>query len=71
MNRAIAFGRARIPLLQRLLESSPTVVARDGKWIMEALDHEELSIEDCEMAMREHGIAEVARSSSPCSRRTA
>lgn len=60
VNRAIAFGRARIPLLQRLLESPPTVLARDGKWIAEALDHEELSIEDCEMAMREHGIADVA-----------
>lgn len=58
-NRAIAIGRARIPLLQRLLESSPTVLARDGKWIPAALDQEELSIEDCEMAMREHGIGDV------------
>lgn len=60
VNRAIAYGRARVPLLQRLLESPPTVLARDGKWIAQALDHEELSIEDCEMAMREHGIADVA-----------
>jgi uncharacterized membrane protein YcaP (DUF421 family) len=60
VNRAIAYGRARVPLLGRLLESPPTVIARDGKWIAEALDHEELSIEDCEMAMREHGIAKVA-----------
>ncbi|MGZ8562711.1 MAG: DUF421 domain-containing protein [Candidatus Limnocylindria bacterium] len=59
-NRAIAWARARIPLVQRLLESTPTVIARDGKWISEALDHEELSVEDCEMAMREHGIADVA-----------
>jgi uncharacterized membrane protein YcaP (DUF421 family) len=60
VNRGIAYGRARIPLLQHLLESPPTVLARDGKWISQALDHEELSIEDCEMAMREHGIADVA-----------
>lgn len=60
VNRAIAIGRARIPLLQRLLESSPTVIALDGKWIAEAMDREELSIEDCEMAMREHGIGNVA-----------
>ena len=59
INRAIAFGRARIPFLQRLLESPPTILARDGTWIAEALDHEELSIEDCEMAMREHGISDV------------
>lgn len=60
VNRAIAFGRTRIPLLQRLLESPPTVLARDGAWIPEALDREELSIEDCEMAVREHGIANVS-----------
>lgn len=59
-NRAIAWARARIPLVQRLLESTPTVLARDGKWIAKALDHEELSIEDCEMAMREHGIDDVS-----------
>jgi uncharacterized membrane protein YcaP (DUF421 family) len=59
VNRAIAIGRARIPLLQRLLESPPTVIARDGTWIPAALDREELSIEDCEMAMREHGIGDV------------
>ena len=60
VNRAIAYARARIPFVQRLLESPPTVIARDGKWIAQALDHEELSIEDCEMAMREHGVREVA-----------
>lgn len=59
-NRAIAWARARIPFVQRLLESTPTVLARDGKWITKALDREELSVEDCEMAMREHGIEKVA-----------
>jgi uncharacterized membrane protein YcaP (DUF421 family) len=59
-NRAIAWARARIPLVQRLLESTPTVLARDGKWIAKALDREELSVEDCEMALREHGIEKVA-----------
>jgi uncharacterized membrane protein YcaP (DUF421 family) len=59
-DRAIAYGRARIPFIQRLLESPPTVLVRDGKWITEALDREELSVEDCEMALREHGIGKVA-----------
>ncbi len=60
INRTIAYGRARIPLVQRLLESPPTVLVRDGKWITAALAHEELSIEDCEMALREHGVSDVA-----------
>jgi uncharacterized membrane protein YcaP (DUF421 family) len=59
-DRAIAWARARIPLVQRLLESTPTVLARDGKWITQALAREELSVEDCEMALREHGVKEVA-----------
>jgi uncharacterized membrane protein YcaP (DUF421 family) len=59
MNRGIAFARTRIPLVGRLVESPPTVLARDGAWILEALDREDLSVEDCEMALREHGVGEV------------
>ena len=60
VNRAIAYGRARLPLIQRLVESPPTVLARNGTWIAKGLAHEELSIEDCEMALREHGVGDVA-----------
>ena len=41
-----------MPLIQRLVESAPTVLIRDGKWIHEAVANEELSVEDCEMALR-------------------
>ena len=60
MNRAISWARSRVPLIQRLLESPPTVLARDGAWIRAALEREELSVEDCEMAMREHGVGDVS-----------
>jgi uncharacterized membrane protein YcaP (DUF421 family) len=60
INRAISWARSRLPFIQRLLESTPTVLARDGAWIHEALAHEELSIEDCEMAMREHGVDDIS-----------
>jgi len=59
VNRLISWARARVPLVQRLVESTPTVLARDGAWIEAALAREELSIEDCEMALREHGVADV------------
>jgi len=59
MNRAIAWARSRVPLIQRLVESEPTVLARNGHWITHALEREELSIEDCEMAMREHGVGHI------------
>ncbi len=60
VNRAISFARARLPFVQSLIESPPTVLARDGAWITAALAHEELSLEDCEMALREHGVGEVS-----------
>ena len=60
VNRAIALARARIPLVQRLVESSPTPLARDGRWIPGALEREELSAEDVLMALREHGLMDVS-----------
>ena len=60
VNRLLAYARAHLPWVERLLQSPPTVLARDGKWIPEALAEEELLLEDCEMAIREHGIADVS-----------
>ena len=60
LNRLLAFARAHLPWVEPLLQSPPTELARDGRWIPEALAKEELSLEDCEMAIREHGIADVS-----------
>jgi len=60
VNRAIAVARTRIPFVQRLVESTPTTLARDGAWVAGALDREELSEEDVTMALREHGLTDVS-----------
>jgi uncharacterized membrane protein YcaP (DUF421 family) len=61
VNRGVALARAHVPLVDRLLEAQPTVIARDGQWIPSALEHEDLEQEDGEMALREHGIADVSK----------
>jgi hypothetical protein len=45
-NRGLAEARRRLPFLRVVLESSPTTIARDGAWLTEAVEHEELDAED-------------------------
>ncbi|HLA65151.1 MAG TPA: YetF domain-containing protein [Candidatus Saccharimonadales bacterium] len=61
LNRLLGLARAHLPWVERLLQSPPRVLARNGKWIRAALAKEELSLEDCEMAIREHGIDDVSQ----------
>ena len=58
----IAVGRwgSRIPLFRRLVASAPTLLLRDGKPLMDALDKERIDLEELEMAARAHGIASLA-----------
>jgi uncharacterized membrane protein YcaP (DUF421 family) len=58
-DRVVALAR-RVKWVRRLLEASPTYIARDGKWITQAIDREDLTVDDAEMALREHGIADVS-----------
>jgi len=60
INRGVALLRIQSPFFDRLIEPQATVVAREGAWIMERVRQEGLSLEDCEMAIREHGIDRVA-----------
>jgi uncharacterized membrane protein YcaP (DUF421 family) len=60
VNRLIALGRANVPFIERLLESPPTELARDGAWIPAALKREEVSVDDVTMAIREHGLDDVS-----------
>jgi len=60
LNALLARLRFRSPLVRRLLEGQPRIIARDGRWIPEALRREGLEPEDCLMAMREHGIGSVS-----------
>jgi uncharacterized membrane protein YcaP (DUF421 family) len=59
LNRLVALGRRRSPLVRRILDVQPTTVARDGHWIDDALAREGLDDEDLAAALREHGLEDV------------
>jgi uncharacterized membrane protein YcaP (DUF421 family) len=59
LNRTLAFGRQRLAFLRVLLDPAPTVLARDGKWIKEALDREGLDDDDLGAALREYGLEKI------------
>jgi uncharacterized membrane protein YcaP (DUF421 family) len=60
LNRVVAYMRPRSPFLRRLTEGQATIVARDGQWLDDALKREGLDLEDCMMALREHGFGDVS-----------
>jgi uncharacterized membrane protein YcaP (DUF421 family) len=59
LNRLVAIGRRRFPLLRRILDYAPTQIATDGRWIDAAIDREGLSIDDLDAAIREHGLESI------------
>jgi uncharacterized membrane protein YcaP (DUF421 family) len=61
LNRGVAVLRVRSPLVRRLLESGPTVVGRDGAWLLPELVRQGLDLVDVEAALREHGLDTVAQ----------
>ena len=60
LNYAISFARVRVPWFNRLVEPSPVVVAKNGKWLKAQLKKQELTDEECQAALREHGLESVA-----------
>jgi uncharacterized membrane protein YcaP (DUF421 family) len=59
-DRVVAVARGRLPWVKRILEATPTPIAQDGKWLPKAMDREDVTVEDAEMALREHGIANIS-----------
>jgi len=55
------FGVSRVPFLQRYLFPQPAVLVRDGKYLERALEVEGVDRDEVEMAMREHGVDDLAR----------
>jgi uncharacterized membrane protein YcaP (DUF421 family) len=49
-----------IPAFHRLVTPSPTVLLKDGKLIEKAMRKEGITQDEVEMAMREHGLDELA-----------
>ena len=60
LNHLVAQLRRHVPFVRDLLEGHATIIGRDGAWIREAVDREELDDEDLAAALREHGIETVA-----------
>lgn len=58
-DRSVSWLALRVPAMQRLLESPPTVLARDGRWDRRALRREMISLEEAQAALRRAGLQEV------------
>ena len=59
LNRGVAALRVRSPLVRRFLEFGPTVIGRDGAWLLPALVRQGVDLVDVEAALREHGLDTV------------
>ena len=59
LNLLVALLRLKSPLFRRLSEGEPTVIGQDGAWLNQALAREGLRVEECNMALREHGVAKI------------
>ena len=47
----------RLPRIHRLFTPAPAVIIRDGKYIPRMLQREGVTEDECEMAIREHGLS--------------
>ena len=55
-----AIGRLdRVPRIHELLSGSPAVIIKNGKFIPAALKREGVTIDEAEMAIREHGVDDL------------
>jgi uncharacterized membrane protein YcaP (DUF421 family) len=61
LNRGMAELRVRSPRVRRLLEFGPTVLGRDGAWLLPVLVRQGLDLGDVEAALREHGLDAVTQ----------
>lgn len=60
LNRLVAMARRRFMTVRRLLDVPPTILAKNGEWLPDALASEDLDDEDLEAALREHGLDRVS-----------
>ena len=59
INGGVAILRVHSPFVRRLLEFGPTVIGRDGAWLLPVLVRQGLDLIDVEAALREHGLDKV------------
>lgn len=60
VNFIVARLRSASPWFRRITVGEPTIVVREGRYIKEAMQREGLNEDECMMALREHGFADVA-----------
>ena len=48
-----------VPRFHRLLTSAPAVIVKEGKYLLDVMKKEGVDQEEVEMAMREHGVADL------------
>jgi len=49
----------RIPRFHNLFGAPPSVIIKDGKFVSGAMQREGVTQEECEMAIREHGVKDL------------
>ena len=49
----------RLPRFHQLFTAGPAVIIKDGKYIAQVMQREGVTQDECEMAIREHGMADV------------
>jgi uncharacterized membrane protein YcaP (DUF421 family) len=49
----------RMPRFHQLFAAAPAVIIKDGQFIAQVMKREGVTQEECEMAIREHGMADV------------
>jgi uncharacterized membrane protein YcaP (DUF421 family) len=48
-----------LPRFHRLFSAAPAVIIKDGHYLPEVMKREGVQVEECEMAIREHGISDI------------
>ena len=59
LNVVVAWLRRRSPFVQDLTEARPTVIARNGRWLLGALRREGIARADLGMVLRDHDLDSV------------
>jgi uncharacterized membrane protein YcaP (DUF421 family) len=59
LNRLVAEARLRSSAVRGILEFQPTVIGRDGQWLLEEIEKQGVDLDDVDAALREHGLERV------------
>jgi len=49
----------RFPRMHRLFSPAPAVIIKDGKFVAKTMQREDVTQEEVEMAIREHGVKDL------------